>query len=340
MRRILNIHEVDDARLDPAETPEPGARDVLIDVKACGICGSDLSYIKIGGIMRPPGGVTPLGHEAAGEVSYVGPEVEGVSVGERVIINPMQTPSMIGSGGPEGAFTEQLLVREARMGDSLLSIPDDLPYDIAALTEPLAVALHGVNRAEAKAGDKVVVFGCGPIGLGMVMWLLDRGVTDVVALDLSETRLQRARDLGAQAALNPTEVDLRAELMQLHGSARLLNRDAVGTDAYIDAAGAPNILGDVIGMAKFHARLVVTAAYMRPIEIPLGQMLTSEMSITTAMGYPTEMPEVVAALPRLHREGRLDPMISHHFKLDDIIEALDAARHPASAKVMVNIGQN
>lgn len=338
MRRVLNIHEVDDARLDEVAPAQAGSRDVLIDVKACGICGSDLSYIKIGGIMRPPGGVTPLGHEAAGEVSFVGDEVEDISVGQRVIVNPMQTPSMIGSGGPEGAFTEQLLVSEARSGDSILPMPDGLPYEIAALAEPLAVALHGVNRAQAEPGDKVVVFGCGPIGLGMVMWLLDRGVTDVVALDLSEERLQRARDLGAQAALNPTEVDLREELVRLHGTAQLLNREAVGTDAYIDAAGAPNILGDVIGMAKFHARLVVTAAYMRPIEIPLGQMLTSEMSITTAMGYPTEMPEVVAALPRL--QDRLRPMISHHFPLDRITEALDAARDPSSAKVMVDIGPN
>ena len=338
MRHVLNIHEVDDARLDQVELPEPGSKDVLIDVKACGICGSDLTYIKIGGIMRPPGGVTPLGHEAAGEVAYVGEDVEGVSVGQRVVINPMMTPSMIGSGGPEGAFTERLLVSNARIGDSLLPIPEDLPYDVAALTEPLAVALHGVNRAEARPGDKVVVFGCGPIGLGMVLWLLDRGIEDVVALDLSEERLARAMSLGARAALNPTQVDLRAELMKLHGTARLLNRDAVGTDAFIDAAGAPNILSDVIGMAKFHARMVVTAAYMKPVEMPLGAMLTSEMTVTTAMGYPTEMPEVVAALPRL--QEKLTPMISHHFPLDQVVAALDAARDPASAKVMIDIGQD
>jgi threonine dehydrogenase-like Zn-dependent dehydrogenase len=268
----------------------------------------------------------------------VGEDVEGVSVGQRVVINPMMTPSMIGSGGPEGAFTERLLVSNARVGDSLLPIPEDLPYDVAALTEPLAVALHGVNRAEARPGDKVVVFGCGPIGLGMVLWLLDRGIEDVVALDLSEERLARARSLGARAALNPTQVDLRAELMKLHGTARLLNRDAVGTDAFIDAAGAPNILSDVIGMAKFHARMVVTAAYMKPVEMPLGAMLTSEMTITTAMGYPTEMPEVVAALPRL--QEKLTPMISHHFPLDQVLAALDAARDPASAKVMIDIGQD
>src|SRR5438309_1245367 len=119
MPQVLNIHGVNDVRLDPVDAPRPGKSDVVVKVKACGICGSDLSYIKIGGIMRQPGGVTPIGHEAAGEVMAVGGSVPGVQVGQRVVINPMNTPSNIGSGGPEGAFTEQLLVKEARLGDSL-----------------------------------------------------------------------------------------------------------------------------------------------------------------------------------------------------------------------------
>ncbi len=337
MRRFLNIHEVNDVRLDEVDAPEPGGKDVLINVRSCGICGSDLTYIKIGGIMREPGGVTPIGHEAAGEVTFVGDEVEDIRVGDRVVINPMMTPTNVGSGGPEGAFADTVLVQDARVGVNILPIAEDVPYDIAALTEPLAVALHGVNRAEVKPGDKVVVFGCGPIGLGMVMWLLDRGIEDVVALDLSEDRLERARALGAQAAMNPTQVDLAAELKKLHGTGRVLNREAVGTDAFIDAAGAPNILSDVIGMAKFHARMVVTAAYMKPVEIHLGAMLTTEMTITTAMGYPDEMPEVVAALPRL--KDKLEPMISHHFPLEEVVPALDVARNPASGKVMIDINQ-
>ena len=182
--RVVNIHGENDVRLDPVDAPAPGVKDVVVQVKACGICGSDLTYIKIGGIHRRPGGVTPIGHEAAGKVIAVGREVTGVSPGQRVIINPMLTANYVGSGGPEGAFTEELLIRDARIGESLLPIPGDLPYDVAALTEPLAVALHGVNRAEAKPGDKVVVFGCGPIGLSMVLWLIDRGVTDVIALDV------------------------------------------------------------------------------------------------------------------------------------------------------------
>ena len=331
--RSLNIHEVNDVRLDPKEPPVAGDSDVIVAVKACGICGSDLSYIKWGGINRQPGGVTPIGHEAAGEVIAVGSQVEGVEVGQRVVINPMNTPSYIGSGGPEGAFTEQLLVKQARIGDSLIPIPDDLPYEIAALTEPLAVALHGVNRAEAKPGDKVVVFGCGPIGLAMLIWLLDRGVTDVVAVDIAPERLERARALGVQAAINPATDDLRARLTELHGTARIFSREAVGTDAWIDAAGAPNIIPDVIAMAKYHARLVVTAAYMQAIPVEFGRMLTTEMTITTAVGYPTEMNEVVAALPRLQQT--VLPLISHRYPLDQVIEALGVAATPASAKVMI-----
>jgi len=335
--RLLNIHGVGDARLDSYERPAAGPKDVVIRMKACGICGSDLSYIKIGGIPTP-GTITALGHEGAGEVLEVGTEVEGIAVGQAVIVNPMMTPGNIGSGGPEGAFTEELLVREARLGDSILPIPRGIPYDVAAMCEPLAVAMHGVNRAEVKAGDKVVVFGCGPIGLGMILWLVDRGVTDVVALDLAPERRERALALGARAALDPTTVDLRAELAKLHGEVRSYGRVGVGTDAYIDAAGAPNILGDVIMMARFHARMVITAAYMKPVEVPLGRMLTSEMTITTAMGYPTEMPEVVAAMPRL--KDKIASMISHKLPFDRVIEGLGIAATPQSAKVMIEFGDN
>lgn len=331
--RLLKIHGVGDARLDPYERPAAGPKDVVVRMKACGICGSDLSYIKIGGIPTP-GTITALGHEGAGEVLEVGAEVTGIAVGQPVIINPMMSPGNIGSGGPEGAFTEELLVREARLGDSILPIPEGISYEIAAMCEPLAVAMHGVNRMAVKSGDKVVVFGCGPIGLGMILWLIDRGVTDVVALDLAPERRERALALGARTALDPTGIDLRIELAKLHGEVPSYGRVGVGTDAYIDAAGAPNIVGDVIMMAKFHSRLVITAAYMRPIEVPFGRMLTSEMTITTAMGYPTEMPDVIAAMPRL--KDRIASMISHRLPLAQVLDGLRIAATPQSAKVMIN----
>ncbi|KAG1713343.1 hypothetical protein DVH05_001130 [Phytophthora capsici] len=302
MTQVVKVHGQGDVRLEAYERPTTGPRDVVVKLKVAGICGSDLMYIRIGGI--PPGHVTAIGHEAAGIVMEVGSEVEDISIGMRVVVNPMETPSNIGSGGPEGAFTQELLVRDAKLGASVLSIPDDVPYEVAALCEPLAVAMHGINRADVKAGDKVVVFGCGPIGLGMLLWLVDRGVTDVIALDLAEERLERARALGVRAAFDPTKVDL-----------------------------PPNILSDVVAMAKYHSRMVITAAHMKPLEFPVGRMLTSEMTITTAVGYPTEMSDVMAAMPRLKSE--IASLVSHRLSFQDILDGLKIAGTPSSAKVIL-----
>jgi threonine dehydrogenase-like Zn-dependent dehydrogenase len=332
--RVLNIHGAGDVRLDPREPPKAGDRDVVVRVKACGICGSDLSYIKNGGIGRQDGGVTPIGHEAAGEVVSVGRAVQGVAVGQRVVINPMQTSTFIGSGGPEGAFTEEVLVGDVQPGATLLPIPDDLPFEVAALAEPLAVAQHGVNRTEARAGDNVAVFGCGPIGLGMVLWLADRGVSDIVALDMAPERLERARALGARAVINSGREDVRARLAELHGEATtMIGGPAVGTDVFMDAAGAPGLVASILQMGKTHARLVVTAVYSRPQEVDLGAMLINEMSITTAIGYPTELNDVVAALPRIRDKAA--SMISHRYPFDDVLAALKVAGTPQSAKVMI-----
>lgn len=333
--KVLNIHEVDDVRLDDYVRPEHGPNDVVVKMKAVGICGSDLSYIRHGGIMRKPGGVTPIGHEGAGEVLHVGSGVSGISPGDPVIINPMRTPSLVGSGGPEGAFVHELLVRDARKGESILPIPQGVPYEVAAMCEPLAVAMHGVNRADVKAGDKVVVFGCGPIGLGMILWLVDRGITDVVAFDLAPERRQRALDLGARAAFDPREGDLYETLGELHGKEMCMHKPAVGTDAFLDAAGAPSIPEDVIRVGKYHSKFVITAVYYAPVPLSLGTMLTSEMTITTAVEYPTEMPEVVASMARL--KDKIASMISHRVPFDNVIDGLKLAGTPQSAKVMVHM---
>jgi threonine dehydrogenase-like Zn-dependent dehydrogenase len=327
----LNIHDVDDVRLDPYERPQAGPRDVVLRMKACGICGSDISYIKNGGIPKP-GTFTALGHEGTGEVIEVGSEVEGLSIGQAVILNPMNTSNFIGSGGPEGAFTEELLVRDGRLHDNLLPIPEGISYSVAAMCEPLAVSLHGLNRADVASGDKLVIFGCGPIGLGMVLWAVDRGC-DVIAVDLADERLARAVTLGART-INPSRDNLAARIKALHGAEMYFGRERASTDAYIDAAGGPSILADVVAIAKRHARHVITAAYLRPIELPAGAMLTSEMTITTAVGYPTEFPDVIAAMPRLR--DKIEALISHTLPFDAMLEGLRIAASPQSAKVMIH----
>ncbi len=332
--KLLTIHGVGDVRLDDYVLPEAGPKDVVLKMKACGICGSDLSYIKWGGMPVEPGGTTALGHEGAGEVLSVGREVTGLSVGDAVIVNPMATPSNVGSGGPEGAFVDQLLIREAEKGTNLLPIPEGVPYDVAAMCEPLAVALHGVNRAQAKAGQKIVVFGCGPIGLGMVLWLADRGVEELIAVDLSDERLDRARALGAKYTINPAREDLRAKVMEYHGQgADMIGRPKADTDAWLDAAGAPQVIPEAISMSKAHARIVMTAVYHGDVAVPLGEMLTSEVEITSAIGYPTEMPDVVAAMTRL--KDKIASMISHRLPFESVLDGLKIAGTPQSAKVMI-----
>ncbi|MBT2534132.1 alcohol dehydrogenase catalytic domain-containing protein [Arthrobacter sp. ISL-48] len=126
--------------------PVPGPDDVLVKVRACGICGSDAFYISRGGI-PPREGNTPLGHEPAGEVVEVGGNVTGIPVGAHVVINPMAAPSgIIGNGGAAGALADYLLIENAELGKSLAIVPDHVPFAVAALNEPMAVARHGVNR--------------------------------------------------------------------------------------------------------------------------------------------------------------------------------------------------
>ena len=155
------------------ERPVPGPRDVLVRVRACGICGTDAAFVQMGGMPAGPEGQTaaiPLGHEPAGEIVEAGAEVAGLKAGDRVVVNPQAAPSgIIGCGGPLGGMSEYLLIENAVAGQSVAVFPDDLPFEVAALNEPMAVARHCVNRSQARTSDKVVVFGAEPIDLGAML---------------------------------------------------------------------------------------------------------------------------------------------------------------------------
>jgi (R,R)-butanediol dehydrogenase / meso-butanediol dehydrogenase / diacetyl reductase len=174
-----------------AETqrPAPGLRDALVRVRACGICGTDAAFVQMGGMPLGPEGQTaaiPLGHEPAGEVVEIGAEVTGLKTGDRIVVNPQAAPSgIIGGGGTLGGMSEYLLIQNAVAGTSVAVFPDDLPFEVAARNDPMAVARHCVNRSGARAADKVVVFGAGPIGLGAVIWLKLRGVRQVAVADVT-----------------------------------------------------------------------------------------------------------------------------------------------------------
>ena len=329
--KIAMVHGPDDLRLDDITAPEPGVDDVVVRIAACGICGSDLSYVAMGGL---GGGPMPLGHELAGVVERVGSGVRDLAPGEHVVVNPMAAGNNIGNGGREGGLAPLLLVRNAAAAPAVVPVPSHVPFARAALVEPLAVALHAVKRAAVGPAERVVVLGAGSIGLGMIYWLVRRGVRDVVAVDLSPLRRALALRFGARAALDPTARPLGEALAELHGAGSLFGWPVVQSDVYLDAAGAAALIGEVVTLARAGARLVVVALHQRPVPVDFRMLLAKELTITAAIGYPDEFPEVIEMLAT--GDDTVDAMISHQVDWDDLPGAFAAARDTARAvKVVV-----
>ena len=331
--KAIRLHGPGDLRLDEIEEPVPGPADVVVQVAACGICGSDLSYLRTGGVSAPVVDPIGLGHELSGTIAAVGDSVQELAPGMRVIVNPMGGGNAIGNGSREGAFAPRLLVRNAAVGDGIHPIPDSLSFEKAALAEPLSVSLHAVNRAGVHPGSKVAVFGAGSIGLGIVLFLARRGIEDLAVVDVSDQRLARARALGASVTINPARDDVAAELGGLHGRSELFGWPVVGTDTFFEVSGAPAVIPSIIGMAPFHASLVVVAVHHDPVPVNFLMALGKEMTITTSMAYPNEFPEVLATLAT---GVDVAPMISHRFPLDAYAQAFAVAQdREASGKVLI-----
>ena len=318
------------------ERPTAGPRDVLLTMKACGICGSDAFYSHVGGI-PPRQGATPLGHEPAAEVAEVGAEVQGFSVGDHVVIDTMAfTDGLLGSGGAQGGLSEYVLVKDAVPGRQLRVIPPEIPWEVAALNEPMAVAYHAVNRTNPKPGDKVVIFGAGPIGLGAVLGYRRRGVSHIVVVDIVASRLEKALKIGADAVINSAKEDVAARLVELHGdgSTMMVRGTRSATDIFLDAAGAALIPQTVAGVAGPGAVLGVVAVHKNPVELDFGSILTTELTIVFAMGYPTEIFEVTDDIIENWQKYAL--IISDVLPFEQSLEALELAKTPGAAdKVIV-----
>jgi L-iditol 2-dehydrogenase len=315
------------------DKPTIGARDVLVRIRACGICGSDAMYIAIGGI-PPRQGHTPLGHEPAGEVVEVGSDVTGISVGDHVVVNPMAAPSgIIGNGGATGALADYLLIENAERGVSLEVIPDHIPFEVAALNEPMAVARHGANRCRPKPGDKVVVFGAGPVGLGAVLAFKSLGAGHVVVVDLVAARLEKALQVGADAVINSAEEDVVSRLIELHGEGEALFPGKAGTDVYLDAAGAKPVVDTALAAAQKGATVGIVGVHKEPVPVDFSNVMSNEITIVGSMGYPDEIFEVTADLIANWEKYAL--LISHTIPFDRVSEAIELASTPGVADKVV-----
>jgi len=332
----IRIHGPGDVRLDEIPEPQVGPDDALLAVAACGICGSDVGYAKLGGVQGPASEPMPIGHELAGTVVALGERVRlrGIEIGTRVALHPGAAGFGLGNGGPEGGFTPRLLVRGASQGKSLFPIPDDMPFEIAALAEPLGVGMNAVDRVGVGPGERVAVLGAGPIGLSAIATLRDRGIEDVVAIDFSERRLEVARKLGARDTIRPSGTPLWEALGRLHGRESFYWMDVVGTEVFIEATGSGALLEEVIGRAGPGARVSVVALHRKPVPVDFMTVLMKQMTLQGAMEYPERFEEMLELLSRRD----LGPMITHRFALDDFAEAFDVAKSPdTGAKVMIRI---
>jgi (R,R)-butanediol dehydrogenase/meso-butanediol dehydrogenase/diacetyl reductase len=323
--------------------PTPAAGDVLVKVRACGICGSDLHYFKhapeIIALAEGLGAPTEamrrtlregpvLGHEFVCEVAAFGPETKGdLPLGARVVSRPFLmrdgAPVLIGSS-PEapGAYAEFMLLSE----DLLLPAAGAAPDEALALVEPLGIALHAIHKAALRADDGIAIVGCGPIGLALIAALRARGFERIAASDLSAKRRVLARELGAAEVVDGLRESVVAVATR-HGAPRLV---------VFENTGAPRMLSRLVLEAPQGARLVVAG-------IPAGEesflpmiAITKELSFEFVIYYTQE--EFADALAMMER-GTLDwrKLVTGKVGLDGVTQAFrDLADPEAHAKILID----
>ena len=278
--------------------PRPAADEVLLRIRACGICGSDIhGWDGSTGRRQPP---LIMGHEASGEIVATGPRVEKWRVGDRVTfdstiscgqcrfchrgqINLCENRRVVGVSPTEykqhGAFAELLAV-PARI---LYRLPDNLPFDQAAMIEPVSIAIHAVQRIKVSANDTAVVVGSGMIGLLVIQALRWAGAKRVIAVDLAENRLALARQLGATHAFNPSTTDVVAEVTRL--------TEGLGADVAFEVVGVtPTVNLAIAALKRGGSCVLVGNLSPKTQDFPLQAVVTKELTVTGTCSSAGEYP--------------------------------------------------
>jgi len=337
--RAAVLSEVGKVVMEDRPVPRPGAGDVLVRVRAVGICGSDVHYFVDGRIghfvVEKP---IILGHECAGEVAELGEGVDGLAVGDPVAVEPgwpcgrcsycrsgryNLCPDVFFLATPpdDGAFCDYLVVP----ADFAFKLPPGMSFAQGTMMEPLAVGVHAVRRAGVTAGSSVAVAGAGPIGLLTMQAASAFGATRLFISDLAEKRLALAKELGAEAALNAKGVDVVAEVTKATDG---------GVDFAFECAGAKGTVNDLIEMLRAGGTLTLvgmTAEGVFPVNV--HGLLAGELDVKTVFRYANCYPLAI----ELARTGRvqLEPLITHRFPLEETHASLSFAHEHKSEAVKV-----
>lgn len=309
-----------DVRVEEVETPKLDPGDVLLRIKACGICGSDLHTYKLGdfpAVATDVGDGRIMGHEFSGEIAALGGEVEGLKVGDRIVT--------IGAGA-----NAEFVKVPASMRPILIPLPPEVSFEVAATNEPLATSLHAVNLAKPADGQTIVIIGAGIIGLGVLQVLKSSCSVKVIVVDLSDKRLAMAKDLGADVLINARGVDLYQKVLEVTGSNELslLPVSFGNVDTVFDCAGNPTghtgtpVLWQALTMVKQDGTVVMVAIYEKDPEIQYNLVVRKGIRMLGSWGWGFE--EFVQSL-ELIRSGKIDrrPLITHEFSLDEVKDAYE-----------------
>jgi len=313
--KALVFKRIGEAAIEEVADPAPGPNDVLVAVAATGVCHTDLDILHGRYLGAYP--VVP-GHEIAGTVVEVGSAVTTVAVGTRVAVDPLITcgrcaaclkgrPSLCTDLKAYGATSDGGFAPRVAVDAGNVHPIGDLPFHIAALAEPFACVMHGIDRARVVAGTRAIVFGAGPIGLMMMMGLTARGVAEVTMVDLDESRRRRAVDLGATTAVGPdaAEADRRYDIVI----------DCTGVVPVCERM--PDFAADGATLLFFGVCPPGAKAGFAPFEI-----FRRELTLVGSHSLSNNIPDALSVLQGLG--ARAEALVSHRLPLEAI------ARHMVS----------
>lgn len=327
-------------RFDTVPAPQAGPGQVLVKIKRIGVCGSDI-HVYHG---KHPYTKYPVtqGHEVSGRIAALGEGVDGFHVGQKVTIEPQV---YCGACYPctHGKYNlcENLKVMGfqttgtaseyfAADASKVTALPDEMGFDEGAMIEPLAVTIHAVRQAGGVEGKRICVLGCGPIGILLVQSLKACGAAAVLATDVSDYRLQLAKQCGADYAVNTKEADFGAAMLEAFGPDK--------ADIIYDCAGNDITMDQAIQNARKGSVIILVAVYAGLAHCDLAKLNDSELDLNTTMMYRHE--DYVDAI-RLVSEGKiqLKPLMSKHFAFQDYLAAyeyIDKNRE-TTMKVLVDV---